>query len=362
MSITNSTTGIVYPTVAAAMSASSAFDVIALSPGLYVEEFPLITHSLTIEGVGGFAQLMTPGPVPANNRAILFVAGNSGADLTVRNLELSGARDPAANGAGILFEVGNRNLNISRSWFHDNEDGVLGGGAVGSNVTITLSEFDHNGLAPGNPRYGLSHNLYLNEFDSVTVTDSYFHDALGGHEIKSRALATNIIDNRIQDGPTADTSYSIDIPNGGTGVIRGNVIEQGASAINRYAIHYGGEPVGASGQSYPGSSLVVEDNLLINHRLAGGTAIYNQSNDAGGQSYPAIVTGNTAWNFDQFYRDRFGAIGPLDVVAGNALLTGSAPALDTSHPWDEVMEPASASLLAVALFATAALRRRTGRD
>ena len=56
---------------------------IALSPGTYIEEFPLITHSLTIEGVGGFAHLKTPHPQPANGRAILYVARNANADLTV---------------------------------------------------------------------------------------------------------------------------------------------------------------------------------------------------------------------------------------------------------------------------------------
>jgi pectin methylesterase-like acyl-CoA thioesterase len=71
MPIINITTGVTYSTVSAAISASSSGDTIDLTAGLYVEEFPLITHSLTIEGVGGFAHLMTPVPVPANNRAIL---------------------------------------------------------------------------------------------------------------------------------------------------------------------------------------------------------------------------------------------------------------------------------------------------
>ena len=358
MTIINTITNQIYLSVSAAIAASNAGDTIALSAGSYVEEFPLITHSLTIEGVGGLAHLTTPNAVPANGRAVLFVAGNANADLTVRNLEISGARDPAANGAGILFELGNRNLSIISSWFHDNEDGVLGGGGGTGQVTVTGSEFNNNGLAPSNPRYGFSHNLYLGNFSSVVITDSYFHDALGGHESKSRAHATTITGNRIQDGLDADTSYSIVLPNGGVGVIANNTIEQGASAINRFSIHFGGELPSGSTTSYDNSSLLVTGNLMLNDRAAGGTAIYNQSVNADGQSFAATVTGNTAWNFEEFYRDRFNAaIGPNDSITGNTLLFGAAPALDTAHPWD-VPEPASGALLGLALFVTALLRRR----
>jgi hypothetical protein len=118
-------------------------------------------------------------------------------------------------------------------------------------ITISGSEFDHNGLPASDPRYGLSHNLYVNNVTSLTVTDSYFHDALGGHEIKSRAQTTVITGNRIQDGPTADTSYSIDTPNGGQVTITGNVIEKGAGAVNRYGIHFGGEAFDATGAVLP---------------------------------------------------------------------------------------------------------------
>lgn len=368
MTIINTTTGLGYATVSEAITASSAGDTIAIPAGLYVEAFPSITHSLTIEGVGGFAHLRTPDPVPPNGRGILWVPLNAGADLTVKNLELSGARAAGANGAGIGFEVGNRNLSIISSWLHDNEDGVLAGSGPGSTVTVTRSEFNNNGLAASNPRYGLSHNLYLNNFDLVTITDSYFHDALGGHEIKSRALRTVITGNRIQDGPTADTSYSIDLPNGGEGIITNNVIEQGAGSINRFSIHFGGDATPGAGTSYPNSALLVADNLMINNRVGGGTAIYNHSLDGSGQSFGATVTGNTAWNFDQFYRDRFNApVGPNDTITGNTLLTGIAPALDTSHPWDtppslDTLEPASGAALGIALFAIAALRRRKQKE
>jgi len=358
VSIVNLTTRLIYATVSAGISASGAGDTIALSPGQYVEDFPLITHSLTIEGVGGLAHLTTPDPTPVNLRAILYVAYGAGADLTVRNLELSGAVDPGSNGAGILFETGNGLLTVSDSWIHGNQDGVLAG-TGGNRIAIDHSEIDHNGLLPGDPRYGLAHNIYAGDADSLTVTDSYIHDALGGHEIKSRAAVTTITNNRIVDGPTSPASYSIDIPDGGQAVITGNTIEKGAASPNRFAIHFGGE----ANPSFPNSSLLVRDNVLINDRAAGGTAIYNASTNPGGQSYGATVDGNTAYNFGQFYRDRYNTpAGPNDQIGANTLIFGAAPALDSSAPWN-VPEPSSRSLLAVAALGLAALglaRRRPG--
>lgn len=345
MSVLTVSTGF---TLSQAIAASAAGDVINVPAGVYVEDFPLITHSLTIQGVGGFAHLMAPGNAPGNTRAILFVEGFRGADLTVRNLEFSGATGPYNNAAGILFEYGNGDIVIENSWFHDNQNGVLIGGYPGTEVTIDRSEFGFNGLPPSNPFYGRTHNIYINDVDRVTITNSYFHDALGGHEIKSRARETIIANNRIQDGPTSDTSYSIDIPNAGIATITGNVIEKGASAVNRHVVHFGGEG------SYPtNSQLTLADNLIVNNRSS-STALFNQTDAGGGQSYPVTVTGNTLYNVEELYRTFYPAAG--NVFAGNVMLSGPAPALDTSAPW-ATPEPMSGGLLGVALLLVAARKR-----
>ena len=148
MSIFNATDALYFATVTEAINASSAGDVLMLPAGKYVEEFPLITHSLTLQGVGGMAWLTTPNPAPANDRAVLFVPFNAGADLTVRNIEITGAARPIyQNGAGILFETGNGHLQVEDSWTHDNENGILVGGSPGMTVSVLRSEFSHNGLA-----------------------------------------------------------------------------------------------------------------------------------------------------------------------------------------------------------------------
>ena len=71
------------------------------------------------------------------------------------------------------------------------------------------------------------HNIYIGKIASLTITNSYIHDAIVGHEIKSRAAITTIENNRIVDG-TGNASYSIDLPNSGIGIIKNNLIQQGA--------------------------------------------------------------------------------------------------------------------------------------
>ncbi len=355
MSVMDLTSGVGYASLSAAITGSAAGDTIALSSGAYAENFPDITHSLTIESFGGLAALTTPQPIPVNGRAILYVPPNLNVSLTLSGLALSGAVDPTTNnnGAGLLFEVGNGALTVRNSWVHDNQEGILTGGAsaastAGMTVTIDHSEFNNNGIAPGTAGSGFTHNLYVGAATSLTVTNSYFHDAIGGHEIKSRALATTITNNRIQD-QAGTASYAIDLPNGGVDSVTGNTIEKGVNAVNRFAVHFSGEGL------YAASSLDLSNNVFIGDRPGGTTALLNQS---AGFVLPAVAatgSGNTLYNIPlaNLYQDNFGP--PYDSVSAT-VATIAAPPLDTSHPFP-VAEPASAWLLPMALAATAILRR-----
>lgn len=358
MSIFNATDGTNFATVSAAISASSSGDVILIPTGLYVEEFPLITHSLTLQGVGGMAQLRTPNPTPANDRAVLFVQGGAGADLTVRNLEIFGASRPVwTNGAGILFEWGNGDLKVYDSWLHHNENGILVGDGVGTDVEIVRSEFSYNGNPTIAGTVSYAHNLYVNRVDTLTVTDSYFHDVRTNHELKSRAAQTTITNSRFVDGPDSLSSYSIDLPNGGVVRIENNEIVKGPQSVNRYIIHYGGEVV----PTWPGSSLDIVGNIIINERGAGATAVYNQSRDGpSGFANPASILNNTLYNVSVLEQTAFGP--STLTLGGNAMLTGAAPSVSTAPPWQvaavvNVPEPASLLVLAAALAAGWLARR-----
>ncbi|MEJ0016498.1 MAG: Hint domain-containing protein [Acetobacteraceae bacterium] len=248
--------GQTYGTLSAAVVDAQDGDVIQLQPGLYVDDFATITKQITIEGVGpGRAHLQADSP-PPNGKAILVTNGN----ITLRNLEFSGAAVADGNGAGIRYEGGN--LTIDNCYFHDNQDGMLAADSPAGSITITNSEFDHNGTGDGQ-----THNLYVNQVGTLTITDSYFHDAVIGHEIKSRALNTIVQGSTIVDGADGTASYSIDLPNGGNAIISDVFIEQGPNSDNPAIIHFGGES-----EPYPGSSLSINDNIIRND-LPSGSAV-----------------------------------------------------------------------------------------
>ncbi|WP_137181700.1 right-handed parallel beta-helix repeat-containing protein [Roseomonas sp. AR75] len=300
----NQTSDTYYATLSEAIAVSQPGDVLVLAPGSYVEDFPDITHSLTIRCDDGMAALTRATPLTVDGRAILNVPGNLGVDLTLVGLEISGAARPGPdpNGAGVLHEFGNGNLTIERCYFHDNQNGLLVGGVNeftpggGSHIVIRDSEFSDNGAPPGSAYAagGKCHNIYVNGASSLLIEDSYIHSVFSqGHQIKSRAAVNIIVNNRIEDlpqlGPTGyGSSYSIDLPNGGIAVIRGNIIEKGPYSVSKYVIHYVGE-----GQRYAENSLLVEDNQFVNKRPDGATILLNQLDASAIAGIPVTVVNNS---------------------------------------------------------------------
>lgn len=204
-----------YPTPGAAARAARPGDTVRIEPGTYHDCAVWRTNHLTIEGTG-------PGVVLAGkvcqDKGIFVIKAN---DVTVRRLTFRGARSSDGNGAGIRVE--GANLTVEHVRFVENEDGMLTGVEHNSTIVIKNSDFIHNGafVKP------LAHALYVGHIKLLRVEHCTFSDTLVGHHIKSRALSTILIDNHIQDGPNGTASYEVDIPNGGTLIMTGNVIEKG---------------------------------------------------------------------------------------------------------------------------------------
>ncbi|WP_428672007.1 hypothetical protein [Reyranella sp.] len=292
-----------YATLAAAVAASHDGDVIAVEAGTYVNDFATVRTKITIEGVGGMANFVAT-QAPPNGKGILVTE----TDVTVRNLSFSGTAVPDGNGAGIRYEGGN--LVIIDSYFHDNQNGLLANPVSNGTIRITGSEFDHNGTGDG-----YTHNLYVGEIASLVIDDSYFHDAVIGHQIKSRAHSTTITNSRIYDN-TGTGSYSIDLPNGGVGIVSDNVIQQGPNTDNPTIIHYGGESA-----AYGGSSLTITDNVVVNDRTSSAVLLGNAT------TVTASLSGNDIYGLTSNQI----ASGPAS-VSGTAFLS-TRPTLDTSAPW-----------------------------
>ena len=253
-------TGQQFSTLSAALAASHDGDAIAVQAGTYYDDPATVTHSVTIEGVGGMAHLVSTHDI-SNDKAILI---DDAANLTIQNMEFSGATVSDGNGAGIRYEAGN--LQIINSYFHDNQDGILGGRVAGGNVTITGSTFVHNGAGDGQ-----THGAYLGEINSFTVTDSFFQDQNGGSAIKSRAATTEVANNKFIDTANGDTNYQVDLPNGGNATVENNLVLKSGAAENRAIVHFGGEI------SNPTGALLVQGNQFFSH-YDGTSAILNQTN------------------------------------------------------------------------------------
>jgi hypothetical protein len=256
-----------FTTISSAVAASQDGDLILVNAGTYTNDFATITHKITIQGVGGMANLVATVP-PSNSKGI-FTVDN---DVTIKNMSFSGAwitEDLGANAAGIRYEGGQ--LVLINDVFTGNQNGIMGSPSISgltvNTVTIDQSVFSGNGGGTGN-----THNLYIGSVDKLTVTNSIFQNAVVGHELKSRALVSNIQNNYFSDGPSGTASYDIDLPNGGVALVKNNTIEKGPSATQGNMVHFGGE-----GIPYAGSSLTVTGNTFVNDRGDSTVGVLNQT-------------------------------------------------------------------------------------
>ena len=233
--------------------------------------------NLTLKGVNGRPKIDATGTTIPNGKGIWVFHGDT---TTVENVELVGASVPDANGAGIRHQ--GLNLTVRGCYFHDNQNGILGAPSKNDTgeVLIERSEFAKNGAGDGQ-----SHNMYLNHYAKFTLQYSYSHSSNLGHLVKSRAVESHILYNRLSDDESVNVSYEINLPNGGKSYVIGNLIEQASDPNgeqNGGIIDYGSE------MAQPGSDLFVLNNTVVNNRTKGGTFV--QIN--GSVSTPAVLRNN----------------------------------------------------------------------
>jgi hypothetical protein len=209
------------------------------------------TNDLTIVGENGRPRIDAAGK-SFRGRATWMISGNN---TTIENIEFTGAKGPNQNGAAI-WQIG-ANLTIQKCYIHGNEDGILAGDNPTSHIVIENTEFAENGSGDG-----YSHNIYIN-IARFTLRFSYSHDATSGHLVKSRALESFILYNRLT-GESGTSSLELDLPNGGLSYVIGNVIQQGPFTENSTIVAYGEE-----GLTNPDSTLYFVNNTVVNNRSNG---------------------------------------------------------------------------------------------
>ncbi|WP_227496544.1 right-handed parallel beta-helix repeat-containing protein [Massilia litorea] len=273
--------GKTYATPCKAFAAAAAGDVIEIQAGTYTGDVCYIAPSnLTIRGVNGRPKIAAGGK-SAGGKAIWVVSGNN---ITIDNVEMYGAKVVDKNGAALRLE--GTNFTMRNSFLHDNENGILSGVNTASTIVLENNEFGHNGYGDG-----YSHNVYIGKAGKLTFRYNYSHDANVGHNLKTRALYNTIAYNRfssLRSGETGSTaagkpSYEIDVPNGGTTFIIGNVIMQPVGGNNPNIVAYGEE--GVSGYA---TDLYVVNNTFINDESSRGYFVMV----GGGVTTPAKLINN----------------------------------------------------------------------
>ncbi len=241
-----------------AAAAAKNGDTIEIDAGLYSGDVATWTrNNLTIRGVGGRAHLDAHGS-NAQGKGIWVIQG---ANTTVENIEFSGATVPDQNGAGIRQE--GPGLTLRNCYFHDNENGILTGANLSSDIVIENSEFARNGFGDGQ-----SHNIYIGTVRSFTLRYSYSHLAKIGHLVKSRAQTNYILYNRLTD-ETGTASYEIDLPAGGRAYVIGNLIQQSPTTDNETIISFAEE-----GGRNAVQELYVVNNTIVNDYVEGGIFVH----------------------------------------------------------------------------------------
>jgi MYXO-CTERM domain-containing protein len=298
--------GKAYAAPCAAVAAAHDNDVIEIdAAGSYPGDVCAIDkNGLTLRGVGGRAKIDAHGQ-NYGGKAIWVISAH---DTTVENIELSGATVPDQNGAGIRQE--GDNLTVRGCYFHDNEDGILTDASPSSQILIEYSEFAQNGFGDG-----YSHNMYIGNVARFTLRYSYSHDSKIGHLVKSRAAANYILYNRLT-GEQGTSSYELDLPNLGTSVVLGNLIEQGPNTDNASMLTYGLE---GTKPENPGHDLYVVNNTFVNDRPSGGTFV-----NVGAMVDSPAVLQNNVFSGPGALTNQMNAALSTNFSGGDALLADSA--------------------------------------
>jgi hypothetical protein len=218
---------------------------IVIAPGRYrqcaVQEAGEVAYVAREAGTATFDGIACEG------KAALVLRGRG---ASIEGLVFENIRVADRNGAGIRLEHGN--LAVRESLFRDSESGILSGDDAGGAVRIEQSTFSRLGGCPDD----CSHSVYIGGYGSLVVLRSRFERGTGGHYVKSRSPRIDVEDSSFDDSAGHSTNYMIELPNGATGRIAGNVFVQGRDKENYSAFI----TIAAEGAVNDTAGLVVSGN------------------------------------------------------------------------------------------------------
>jgi hypothetical protein len=235
-----------YATLQAAVDAiGGSAGTILIAPGRYrqcaVQEAGLVTFQAAEVGTAILDGKACEG------KAALVLRGDG---ATVQGLVFQNIRVPDQNGAGIRLSHGR--LIVRDSIFRDSESGILAGNDPDNAILVERSTFSGLGLCADD----CAHSIYIGRYGNLMVRRSRFERGRGGHYVKSRSARVEVSDSSFDDSAGTATNYMIDLPEGATGTIVGNVFVQGRAKENYSAMIV----VGAEAIANRSDGLRIEDN------------------------------------------------------------------------------------------------------
>jgi hypothetical protein len=244
-----------YSTVAKAVAVARPGDVIEIVPGAYHETFSVTQPRIVIRGLHGRAHIDCAGLRPVSDKACILLAA---ADITLEDLEISGAQISAGDGnnAACVRNEPDLDFKLSKIVCHGSQNGVL---TNGGRVVIESSEFFDNGWD------GQTHNAYLSgNCLSVTVRNSKFHDARVGHEFKSRCAVTAISNTSFH---AVKASRGLDLPDGGAVTVEGGEIRQEIAVQNAEMIGFAAESCRVPGKMTVHGTHIIGTSRSVIHNF-----------------------------------------------------------------------------------------------
>lgn len=246
------TKGCQFTRIADAVRAVRQGGVIEIHPGIYEEAAVIAANHVRL--------LAQPGAemrgVAAQGKGALVIKGDS---VTIEGLACSGIKVSSRNGACIRLE--GRNLTLRNVYFHDSEQGILGGRGA---ILIEDSRFERLGAE------GRAHAIYVSGQELIIRRSRILASKDEGHEVKTRTAKT-LIEDCVIASLDGDDSRLIDVSNGGAVIIRRNILEEGPASANHEMIG-----IGYEGLEYPENSVLIEGNTVIvdrsSKKLFGGPA------------------------------------------------------------------------------------------
>ncbi len=199
---------------------------IVVAPGSYPECASIPSGTVTIRAATPSTAIFDGGACEGKGTLVLRTDS-----ATIDGLVFQNVRVPDRNGSGIRLERGN--LTVIRSTFRNSEQGILTANDPASAILVERSTF--SGLG-GCPDGNCSHSIYVGGYGKLTVRRVRFERGTGGHYLKSRAPLIEVSDSSFDDSNGHTTNYSIDLPNGATGVIARNMFVIGRDKENHSAI------------------------------------------------------------------------------------------------------------------------------